>query len=643
MTMNFRNRIRATLVGTFAAVLLVAATTDYFSARRQVEEQLAQRATGSLNTFQNQLASDGEGLARALAGLTRVESLLGPFAARDRDALLTAAKPVFAELKSANNITHMYFFEPDGTTLLRAHKPAQFGDKNQRTSFKRSVESGKLGLSLDMGKNFFSLRAVLPVQYQGKAIGYMEVAQEVDHVFRLIKQIDGSEVSLLLSSAFVRASGAELKGQQVGEFTVLESTDKERVLELASQVDLRAGLDAPMHRTLGKHFIAWSPYRDGAGQVAGVIVFHHDLTAVWADMWRRIAVSFGILAVLLAAGFAIVLWLVESVTRTLGGDPDDARKALASIANGDLRARIELRDGDTTSALAAIKLMQDKLHSTVARIHEAAANVSERAANLADMAAASSARSNCEGQSAISVAATVEQVTANIGLIGSSAREAQTLSSQSGEQSARGGAVIHQAVSEMSAIAAGAAESAAAIGALAERSGRISGIVRVIHEIADQTNLLALNAAIEAARAGEHGRGFAVVADEVRKLAERTTSSTREIGEVIAQVESGTQTALDAINNQVAMVADGVKLATEAGATIDEIKAGSQRVVEVVAEISNALEKQGNASNEIARNVESIAHMSQQTREAVCETARAAEALSNLAGSLRESVDYFKT
>lgn len=193
----------------------------------------------------------------------------------------------------------------------------------------------------------------------------------------------------------------------------------------------------------------------------------------------------------------------------------------------------------------------------------------------------------------------------------------------------------------MSNIAQTVSQSSDVIEALEQKSAEISAIVSVIRDIAGQTNLLALNAAIEAARAGEQGRGFAVVADEVRKLSERTGESTREIAGMIASIQSGTRSAVASMETGVRQVGQGVTLANRAGQSITGIKISAAGVVHAVSEISLALKEQSAASNEVAINVARITEMSEENSEATRQTAEAAQRLAVLAGSLELAVGHF--
>ena len=171
---------------------------------------------------------------------------------------------------------------------------------------------------------------------------------------------------------------------------------------------------------------------------------------------------------------------------------------------------------------------------------------------------------------------------------------------------------------------------------------QVSSIANVIKEIAGQTNLLALNAAIEAARAGEQGRGFAVVADEVRKLAERTSSATTEIEQMISGIQSDTVGAVGAMNEALPEVEQGVHLATSATESLQAIEAGAGRTLERIREVAEATQEQGSASTSIAQRVEQIAQMVEETTATIRSTADTAVQLEHIAQGLQAQISRFR-
>jgi methyl-accepting chemotaxis protein len=177
---------------------------------------------------------------------------------------------------------------------------------------------------------------------------------------------------------------------------------------------------------------------------------------------------------------------------------------------------------------------------------------------------------------------------------------------------------------------------------LEQHSTNISGIVNVIRDIADQTNLLALNAAIEAARAGEQGRGFAVVADEVRKLAERTGGATTEIGQMIDAIQTETRNAVAGMEQSQNQVGTGVQLAGQAADSLVHIQAETRRTLDQINDIASASQEQSAAANEIAQNVERIASMSEENSVAIRDASETATRLSELAHRLDRLMNRFK-
>jgi methyl-accepting chemotaxis protein len=201
--------------------------------------------------------------------------------------------------------------------------------------------------------------------------------------------------------------------------------------------------------------------------------------------------------------------------------------------------------------------------------------------------------------------------------------------------------VVERTVDGMKRIAEVVRQSALTVQELGKSSDQIGEIIGVIDDIADQTNLLALNAAIEAARAGEHGRGFAVVADEVRKLAERTTKATKEIAGMIRKIQTDTQGAVLSMNQGTQEVEKGITSADQAGAALSEIVKISQQVTDMVLQIASASEQQSDASGQISQNVEVIASVTHETATGVQQVARAAEDLNKLTEILQGLVSGF--
>ena len=356
--------------------------------------------------------------------------------------------------------------------------------------------------------------------------------------------------------------------------------------------------------------------------------------------------SLQILAVALALMIPVIMFVYWFIKRSVTLPLKHVSSNLCDIAEGegDLTRRLAVEGKDEISEISEVfNTFMDKLQSIIREVKTSADQVLETTNNLASVSAQVAANSQVQSSEAYSMAAQVEIMTYNIDGVASQAEQVQEISTRSSELSSHGGEVIHNAAAEMNKITESVNESSAIIQDLGQQSDQISAIVSVIKDIADQTNLLALNAAIEAARAGEQGRGFAVVADEVRKLAERTANSTQEITSMIEKIQHGTKLAIGSMESGVARVGEGTALAHQAGEAINQIKSGVQQVVEAVSEITASLKEQSQTNAENAHKVESIARLSEDNSQSFQQTADTIRDLETLAGNLQNVVGRFKT
>lgn len=353
---------------------------------------------------------------------------------------------------------------------------------------------------------------------------------------------------------------------------------------------------------------------------------------------RNMATLFGVAVVVI--GLFSAISIIKAITAPL----NRMRTTIMAVEHdGDFTRRIGLHSKDEVGETArAFDTLVQSLQQTLGTMLESADKVASSACSLSVSSTHLARSSASQSSSTAAMAAAAEQMTASTNNVSESAREALDISRQSGNLSTEGGEIIDKAANEMSRIAETVRETSTTIEVVGQDSNQISMIVQVIKEIAAQTNLLALNAAIEAARAGEQGRGFAVVADEVRKLAERTTQATEEISSMIGAVQRSADAAVAAMGASVSEVGNGVALANQAGNMIVQIKDGAGRVVSVVNSISFALSEQCKANEDLARQIENVAQMTTENSVATTETAQEAAKLQDLASAMRGAVGRFK-
>ncbi len=352
------------------------------------------------------------------------------------------------------------------------------------------------------------------------------------------------------------------------------------------------------------------------------------------------------LIIVLGASLLLLLAQGRWVTLSIMGPLRTASRIAQSIAHGNLSEPIaEPKNQDEASALIrSLATMQRDLRGMIEVVRSNAHGVNGMSERLSQGCHEVAGSSQQQSVAASTMAAAASEMTASIEEITRHAQRALDMASQAETLAKDGGRVIHQVVSDMDGIARSAQQSAQVIRTLDKESEAIYSIIQVIKGIADQTNLLALNAAIEAARAGEQGRGFAVVADEVRSLAGRTSASTQEIASMVGSIQQNTREAVISMEEGVAQVDKGMAVTAEVERAIREILQATLSTTELVNDISRTISEQSLASNEIAHQVERIAGMSESNSRVIGETASTTDELSSLAGKLKlsQSVDRFR-
>jgi PAS domain S-box-containing protein len=352
------------------------------------------------------------------------------------------------------------------------------------------------------------------------------------------------------------------------------------------------------------------------------------------------ALIFEILLALGTLGLLLQSWFI--IRRIRNGLQASIQTANA-IAAGDLTQPLPAASKDELGDLvAALSVMRNNLHELIANVREGITALNKNSADVSDSAQNSSKVTEMQSEAASGMAAAMEELSVSIDQVSEHAKEAHQVSQTSSQQATEGGSIIQSTATEMENIATAVNHAAKSIRSLEGYSEQITSIVNTIREIADQTNLLALNAAIEAARAGEQGRGFAVVADEVRKLAERTSVSTKEIGSMIGKIQEGTKQAAQEMEVSVKRVSGGVELARQAGNSVSSINEAAQQAAHAVDDITAAIQEQSIAARDIAERIEKIAQGTEENSMASAQTAASAQQMAALSKQLDELAGRFR-
>ncbi|HNC51069.1 MAG TPA: methyl-accepting chemotaxis protein [Accumulibacter sp.] len=313
------------------------------------------------------------------------------------------------------------------------------------------------------------------------------------------------------------------------------------------------------------------------------------------------------------------------------------------IADGDLSVRLDTNRGDEIGAvMRSMHEMAAKLGSIIGGVRSASDTIGEAAQQMSVATNQVSTATEAQVRASAASVAALEEVTASSNKVSTLAGETEAGSQKTSRLTGESVTAIHAAVDEIESMANAIGASSEQVAGLVKRSEEVGGIAGVIREIADQTNLLALNAAIEAARAGEQGRGFAVVADEVRKLAERTTKATHEIARVIGQIQDETRQTVSGMEAVTPKIQHGLAKVSAVASMLDTISAEATDSRTRALAVANATREQAAAANEVAKNVEHVAQMTQNTNATMRTNVENATRLQQMAHELRQQVAYFK-
>jgi methyl-accepting chemotaxis protein len=356
------------------------------------------------------------------------------------------------------------------------------------------------------------------------------------------------------------------------------------------------------------------------------------------------SLELGVIAVAgVACGLSslLVMWIAARITRPL----HDINQTLHELAEGeaDLTHRVRVSTRDELAELAnGFNAFVDKLHDLISDVSQAATLVARESDAISAAADRVTQETAEQSSQATQIAATMEEMSTSVTDVSRQSSAAAAQAKSAGDDALRGSEIVTSAVAGMRAIAELVRSSTEAVQGLGERSQAIGQVVAVINDIADQTNLLALNAAIEAARAGEQGRGFAVVADEVRKLADRTTNATREIAQCIEEIQSETQAVVKQMIEGSDRVEQGTVLAGQAGEAIETIRESTLSVFNAIESIAAVGQQQASASIEIASSVESMSDSAQNAAQSSAQASSAVARLAEQARTLKSLVGRFR-
>uniref|UniRef100_I2PYZ5 Methyl-accepting chemotaxis protein n=1 Tax=Desulfovibrio sp. U5L TaxID=596152 RepID=I2PYZ5_9BACT len=674
MRLNLTGKIIALLLFTVALLTLaISLTVHYYLAEglnRMSQEQIDSKAD-AVDSMVREAGKEVKGVTYLLAARPDVAAAI---VARDKARLVAIAKEAQRELR----IEFVTIADAQGVVVARGHSD-QAGDsvKNQINVQKALAGQGTVGLEEGTAVKF-SLRAGYPVYDGGKIVGTVTAGLNLSSSNAFvdeIKKVLGTECTIFYGDTRV-ATSIERDGKRA----VGTKMDNPEVLDTVLR---KGGRFLKINKILGLDYnTAYWPLTGADGKIAGMLFIGSDRASIAATertiLYSALAASSVVALVVLVVGFFTARGMTSPLRRVM----DLARK----VSKGDLEAKAEGRfAGEMADLKGAIEKMVLGLKAKIAeaqamseeanegaRCAESAREEAEKARAMAEVAKREGMLEAAENlglvvESIIAASGELEnqveqvrhgadhqrdrlrevveaiaQMTATVLDVAKNASRAAQSAEDTKARASAGTNVVEDSMRSIDRVNAVSATLKSAMSALGEQTQAIGRVMSVISDIADQTNLLALNAAIEAARAGEAGRGFAVVADEVRKLAEKTMTATKEVGQAVVSIQHSVAGNIENVDKAAAAVTEATGLAEKSGGVLREILDLAEASAREVAGIAAAAEEQSAAAEEINRAMNEVSDVVETTSAGMHESAQAVHALADLSGDMEQIIDKLR-
>ncbi|MHC1704870.1 MAG: methyl-accepting chemotaxis protein [Tenuifilaceae bacterium] len=581
------------------------------SYKAQMESLTSSLQESTYSVYTNTIESEKEKLAATLQTLIYNKQIVDLLKEEQRDLLYQYCLPLFENLKKNFQITHFFFIQPDGLCFLRMHSPAQFNDKISRYTFLESVKSNDFSSGLDLGRNFFSLRVVHPIYDGNKPIAYIDLSEEINRFFNIMKDQTKDDYILFVDKQYFtedgwnesRKSNKELADwNEFQNYGVVTKTNINISYPLNSikidNIPESGVITNKSYKIKEDVFIAGVlPIYDAAKRKVGGVVYLHDISKTYSQLKTNTLfnlVGFGILLIV----FIVIVILITQ--RKIIVPLNIAKSVISEVSKGKLNSEFSYNSMDEIGEmLADLRVMITQLRHVIEAISKAGADISENTLSINHQSA------NLR-QSATNQASSIDQISVSL-------EELSASNSQNNSHAIETDLIANQVLDEVQTMTKVSEATKDALLNIIKRN-------TVINDIARRVSLLAINASIEAARAGVSGKGFAVVAGEVKKLAEETQLAAAEINKISL---ASTETANELMRITHSLVPK-----------IRQTTSNLKNIVSAVAEQNSALEL-------ISQSTEQLSDQSRNNENSATVTHEISQQLTKLTDELVQLVSVF--
>jgi methyl-accepting chemotaxis protein len=568
------------------------------------------------------IESQHDAMETGMSGITRDREIRKAVANKNIELLEKAAAPAYRRLSTSNIITKMQLLDLDSNVLFSAPQP--YHGKKRSELVKQALSEGKITRGIERDEDG-ELDVVLtfPLVTRGKPVGIAVYIRNVASAAMSLQKSTHADVLI------IDENGAQ-------DYSTNPQLFDNLGIQKIQTKDERFQVDDAEGKT---YALAITEILDSTNNSIANLISSHDYTESYSYQQQSKLISYLVVLtgfILIAAGMT---WYIRKAFRPL----EEAVTTLEFIAEGDLSHDVQHTTNDEIGRLMASMLtMVVSLREIVSQFRSMGDNLSKSASEMQDIAKQTS--SGIEQQSAETeqVANAMREMTTTVQDVARNAEQAANAARDADHDASSGRSVVQGTIESINQLSLNIHNATDVIQKLHTESNDIGGVLDVIRGIAEQTNLLALNAAIEAARAGEQGRGFAVVADEVRTLASRTQKATQDIQKMIEQLQLGAQQAVTTMEQSLEQVSSTVQQANQTGQSLETITRAVSTINEMNVQIAGASEEQRMVAEEISRNISSITQISEQSALGARQTSAASQGMQDWTQQLASLIERFK-